>query len=135
MAYLRQRFEQDAKFQPKPGIKVNFINDDIRNIDPKTYHYIIFSLPLTNFPPAMVEEILEFMVEYLEPDGVFSYVKYIFIGRLKYLFSNATVRAEMKENQRIIKKFANRYQIEQRSVWLNVPPTWVYYWQKPANKT
>jgi len=133
IAYLQQRFEQEAGFQPKPGVEINFINDDIRNIEPKTYHYIIFSLPLTNFPPSLVQEILDFMIECLEPGGVFSYVKYIFIGRLKYLFSGPPIKASMKSNQNIIKSFADRYQIERRSVLLNVPPTWVFYWRKPID--
>jgi phospholipid N-methyltransferase len=134
MAYLRQRFKQAADFQVKPGVEVTFINDDIRNIDPhKSYDYIISALPLTNFPPALVEEILSRMVAALKPGGVFSYVKYIFIGRLKYLFGSQKTRAAMTETQEIIKRFAGQYQLEQRMVLLNAPPTWVYYWQKPKN--
>jgi phospholipid N-methyltransferase len=130
MAYLRQRFQQEPAFQMKPGVEVNFIVDDIRNLPPKAYDYIVFSLPLTNFPSALVQEILTLMVERLAPGGVFSYVKYIFIGRLKYLFGGSAVRATMRANQEIITNFANKYQFERRTVLLNVPPTWVYYWRK-----
>lgn len=133
LAYLRQRFEQEPAFQTPPGVEVNFISDDIRHIPPQTYHYIVFSLPLTNFPPALVQEILDLMMQYLEPGGVFSYVKYIFISRLKYLFSGSAAKTQMRSSQQIIQNFAGRYQIDRRAVLLNVPPTWVYYWQKPAN--
>ena len=131
IAHLRQRFREEPAFQVKPEVEINFINDDIRNLPPKDYHYIVFSLPLTNFPPTLVEEILALMVERLRPGGVFSYVKYIFIGRLKYLFGGAAARVTMRANQEIIARFAKQYQFEQRTVLLNVPPTWVYYWRKP----
>ena len=131
IAYLQQQFEQEAAFQTRPGVAVNFLCQDLRRIEPKQYDYIVFSLPLTNFPPAMVQEILELMIERLKPGGVFSYVKYIFISRLKYLFSGSNVKLRMRANQKIIQSFAGRYQIERRAVIPNVPPTWVYYWQKP----
>ncbi len=133
MAYLKQQFKREPGSQTEPGLKINFINDDIRNIDPKTYHYIIFSLPLTNFPPKMVQEILDLMIDRLEPGGVFSYVNYIFVRRLKYLFSGSAVKTEMRTNQGIIKSFADQYQVKRKSVLRNVPPTWVYYWQKPLS--
>jgi len=132
MGYLQARFRSEAQFQPRPGVTINLINGDIRSLRPAAaYDYIIFALPLTNFPPAMVEEILSLMVACLKPGGVFSYVKYIFIGRLKYLFGSRQVRQEMETNQAIIERFSKQYQIEQRAVWWNAPPAWVYYWQKP----
>jgi phospholipid N-methyltransferase len=133
MAYLQQRFAQDPEFHRKAGLEVNFITADIRHIAPAQYDYIIFSLPLTNFPPNLVQEILDLMIERLAPGGVFSYVKYIFIGRLKYLFSGPAGRARMNQNQALIERFAAQYQFKCVAVWPNVPPTWVYYWQKLKN--
>ena len=133
MAILQQRFEQEPQFQMQ-GVEVNLITDDVRNVAKNhQYDYIIFSLPLTNFPPPLVQEILDLMMSQLKPGGVFSYVHYIFISRFKYLFSGSTVRAEMRANQKIIRSFADKYQIERQSVLLNVPPSWAYYWQKPAH--
>jgi phospholipid N-methyltransferase len=133
IAYLQKRFEQDAEFQTQPGVEVNFLCEDLRKIEPKQYDYIVFSLPLTNFPPKMVQEILDLMIERLKPGGVFSYVKYIFISRFKYLFSGSDVKLKMRTNQEIIQSFADQYQIERRAVIPNIPPTWVYYWQKPGS--
>lgn len=133
IAYLQQRFETEAAFQTRPGVEINFLCEDLRKIQPKQYDHIVFSLPLTNFPPDMVQEILDLMMARLKPGGVFSYVKYIFISRVKYLFGRSDVKLTMRTNQEIIQKFADRYQIERRAVVLNVPPTWVYYWQQPMN--
>lgn len=133
IAYLRSRFEREPAFHLKPGVSVNFINSDVRGLAGDfAYDYIVFSLPLTNFPPEMVQEILTLMIERLKPGGVFSYVKYAFISRLKYLFGGSTTRAAMNENQEITSSFAVRYQIEQRLVWRNVPPAWTFYWRKPV---
>jgi phospholipid N-methyltransferase len=132
MACLQQRFQQEPRFHTN-GIEVRFINDDIRNVSFQgDYDYIILSLPLTNFPSAMVQEIIGLMMSHLKPGGVFSYVKYIFISRLKYLWSGPTVRAEMKVNQEIINSFAGKYQFERRAILRNVPPAWTYYWQQPV---
>ncbi|MDX1521381.1 MAG: methyltransferase domain-containing protein [Anaerolineae bacterium] len=131
ITHLEKRLAQDPKFQTAEDVTINLINDDIRNLDPSlTYDYIIFSLPLTNFPPAMVQEILERMIDHLKPNGIFSYVKYIFIGRIKFWFSGSHTRDELRDYQRIIDSFTDQYQFERRAVLWNVPPTWVYYWQK-----
>jgi phosphatidylethanolamine/phosphatidyl-N-methylethanolamine N-methyltransferase len=130
MTILERRFEQESEFQTQ-GVVVNLIADDVRNVaKDHQYDYIVFSLPLTNFPPSLVQEILELMMSQLKPGGVFSYVHYIFISRLKYLFSGSAVRAEMKANKEIIDSFADQYQIECRAVLMNVPPSWAYFWQK-----
>ncbi|HEY84099.1 MAG TPA: methyltransferase domain-containing protein, partial [Chloroflexi bacterium] len=72
IAHLRQRLENEAGFQPREGVTVNLINDDVRRAATGEYDYIIFSLPLTNFPPSLVQEILELMMARLKPGGVFS---------------------------------------------------------------
>ena len=131
MFYLKQRFHHETQFQTQ-GVNVQFVNDDIRNISADyNYDYIIFSLPLTNFPPSMVQSILDLMMKRLKPGGVFSYVKYIFVGRLKYLFSGSMTKEQMKANQVIIDAFAKKYQLERRVVLLNIPPARAYFWQKP----
>lgn len=132
IAALKRRFEHDPDFQMMRGVTLNFVNADVRTLGPATYDYIIFSLPLTNFPARLVKEILSLMIDRLKPGGIFSYVKYAFIWRLKYQFGDWSVRNDMVAHQIIIEDLARRYQIEQRLVWPNMPPTWVYYWQKPA---
>jgi len=132
---LEHRFEQEPEFRTPDGVKVNLIADDVRNVAKNhQYDFIVFSLPLTNFPPSLVQEILDLMMTQLKPGGVFSYVHYIFISRFKYLFSSVAVRAEIKRNKEIITSFAGQYQIERRAVLRNIPPSWAYFWQKPAGE-
>jgi phospholipid N-methyltransferase len=132
IAILEQRFKQEPEFQVPDGVKVNLIAGDVRTVaQAHHYDYIVFSLPLTNFPPTLVQEILDLMMAQLRPGGVFSYVHYIFVSRFKYVFSSAAVRADIKANKKIIGSFAGQYQIERRAVLRNVPPSWAYFWQKP----
>lgn len=133
IAYLKKRLAEEAAFQVAPGVKAHLINADLRSLGPgKAYDYIIFSLPLTNFPPPLVDEVLTLMVDRLKPGGVFSYVKYAFISQVKYWLGGRAAHKPMDANQAIIRRFAEQYQIERRLVWPNVPPTWVHYWQKPV---
>jgi phospholipid N-methyltransferase len=132
---LKLRFEQESEFQILDGVEINLIADDVRNVAKNyQYDYIVFSLPLTNFPPELVQEILDLMMTQLKPGGVFSYVHYIFVSRFKYVFSSSVVRAEINENKKIIASFADQYQIERKAVIRNVPPSWAYFWQKPFGK-
>jgi phospholipid N-methyltransferase len=130
MVYLRQQFQQQPQLL-RPGVNLTFITEDIRQVAfDHDYDYIIFSLPLTNFPPAMGQEILDLMMTQLKPGGIFSHVRYAFIGRVKYLLSGAEGQANIRAYRKMMRQFAGRYQIDRRLVWLNVPPTWVFYWQK-----
>jgi phosphatidylethanolamine/phosphatidyl-N-methylethanolamine N-methyltransferase len=124
--HLTRRFPAEL-----PGVDLRWINDDIRAVDPGPgYDFIVFSLPLTNFPPALVQELLSRMVDSLRPSGTFSYVRYIFISRFKYAFGGKDVRAAMDSNQAIIEAFTSRYQVGRTAVLRNLPPAWVFYWQR-----
>ncbi|MDM8520081.1 methyltransferase domain-containing protein [Anaerolineales bacterium HSG6] len=134
--HLYLRFQSEPDFQVANGVDVNLINADLLQFPfNKQYDYIIFSLPMTNFPSQMVEEVLTLMMKYLKPGGVFSYVKYIFIGQVKYMYSRSETKANMKNTQEIIKRFADQYQFDRKVVGANVPPTWVHYWRKPIQDT
>ncbi|MDM8528581.1 methyltransferase domain-containing protein [Anaerolineales bacterium HSG24] len=129
--HLYLRFQSEPDFQVSNGVDINLINANLLQFPFKgQYDYIIFSLPMTNFPSQMVEELLTLMMKHLKPGGVFSYVKYIFIGQIKYLYSRSETKTTMKETQAIIKRFADQYQFDRKAVGANVPPTWVHYWRK-----
>ena len=127
---LKEKYGHQTGLHPD-GVKIRFINDDIRNLpDDQLYDYIVFSLPLTNFSPLLVQEFLDKMIGLLKPGGVFSYVKYIFISRFKYVFGGSGTRKKMDSCQAVIDQFKEKYQIDQRAVLANFPPAWVYYWKK-----
>jgi hypothetical protein len=81
----------------------------------------------------MVEDILTIMMDHLQPGGVFSYVRYAGLSRLRHFFGTSSEQAQLCARQSIIDRFAKRYQIGQRLVWANIPPTWVHYWRKSTD--
>jgi phospholipid N-methyltransferase len=129
-SHLRWQIQTERDFQlSKAGICL--INADLRRFPfNTTYDYIISSLPFTNFPPQMVQELLETIITHLKPGGIFSYIKYIFIGRVKYVFSASNTREKVRKNEEIIAKYTSQYQIKRQAVLANIPPTWVYHWRK-----
>jgi phospholipid N-methyltransferase len=133
MTYLQRRLCEDGAFS-NPQIDIRLIQADLLHFPFNTkYDLIVFSLPLTIFPPQMVEDILRTMMDHLQPEGVFSFVRYALLGRLRYLFGSSTEQAQLCARQSIIDRFSERYQIGQSLVWANVPPTWVYYWYKATD--
>ncbi|MEZ4707515.1 MAG: methyltransferase domain-containing protein [Caldilineaceae bacterium] len=129
--FLQRRLADEGLLH-RPHVDIRLINADLLQFPfDAAYDFIIFSLPLTNFPPQMVAALLEMMVQHLRPGGVFSYVKYMFIGQLKYHFGGPQTRTQMDANQAILQDYARQYQFERRVVLANVPPTWVHYWRKP----
>lgn len=127
--FLQQRLRHDPAFQHKTNLRL--INGNLLHFPLKRqYDFIVCSLPFANFPPAMVDELMTKMMAQLKPGGLFSYIKYAGLKRFKYAFGTPAIRASMKEKQAIINRFKRKHQIEQRLVWANVPPTWVYYWRK-----
>ncbi len=130
-AFLHARLQREGLLSC-PGVDVRLINGNLLHFPLATrYDFIVFSLPLSNFSAAMVESLLTLMMEHLKPGGVFSYVKYAVLGELKRRLSIGAARADMDARQAVIASFAARYQVGRRLVLRNLPPAWVYYWQKP----
>lgn len=134
ITHLQQKFDQTPAWRV-PGVEVRFFQKDalvlLRELPSDVqYDFIIFSLPLTNFPPDLVQSFLETTIARLKPQGVLSFIKYIFLGRMKALFCNATDQANIADNRRIFRQFISQHQVEQRVILRNIPPTRVHYWQK-----
>ncbi len=117
----------------EPGIEVNLINGDLLTFPLDVqYDRIVSSLPLTNLPVEFVELFLDRMMALLKPGGVFSYVLYAALGTIKYALSSAKACALIDRKSVAMSQYADQYQIERTIVWRNVPPTWVFYRQKPT---
>jgi phospholipid N-methyltransferase len=130
LGYLQRRLAQDGSLS-RPGVQVRLIQADLLRFPfGGQYDYIVFSLPLTIFPPEMVREVLEIMLDHLRPGGVFSYVRYALLGRLRYLVGNRQEQDDLSRRQAIIADYAQKYEVGRQLVLANMPPTWVTYWRK-----
>ncbi len=130
VSVLQNRVQTEALFQSHRN-RITLINADLRHLPlTRTYDYIVSSLPFANFPPDLMEEVLLVILDHLKPGGIFSFVNYIFIGRLKFLAGSSTWQ-NYRKNRTIIERYAQEYQFARRAIVANIPPTWVLYWRKP----
>lgn len=130
VSVLQRRLQTEALFQAHRD-QITLINADLRHLPlTRKYDYILSSLPFANFPPDLMEEVLRVIMDHLKPGGIFSFVNYIFFGRLKFFVGGSTW-LNYRQNRTIIKQYAQEYQFARRVVVANIPPTWVLYWQKP----
>jgi phospholipid N-methyltransferase len=96
------------------------------------YDVIVSGLPLNNFAPRTVQEILETLFASLKPHGTMAYFEYILIREIKSLATGKAERKRLRRIGRITGSFLGRYEFRRESVFLNIPPAVVHYLRKPA---
>ena len=127
---LQTRLDSDQVFQAHRD-QITLINADLRYFPlNRQYDFIIATLPFVNFPPELMETLLLVILDHLKPGGIFSFVNYIFWSRLKF-FLGGEIWQRYQQNRIIVDRYTRQYQVNQRAVIANIPPTWVNYWQKP----
>lgn len=92
-----------------------------------TYDYIISGLPLNNFSPALVREILRAFKRLLKPGGLLSYFEYAYIRQMKTPFCSRPERSRLSQVGRIVGKYIEKFQVRQEHVLFNVPPAIVHH--------
>ncbi len=84
--------------------------------------HIISGLPFASLPQSLTLEVLDAIGEVLRPGGTFTTFQYLHA----YRFASArTFRARMAERFGPIR--------ERRLEWRNLPPAYVFTWQKPVS--
>lgn len=98
------------------------------------YDYIISGLPLNNFSPELVREILRAFKRLLKPGGVFSYFEYAYIRQIKIPFCRRSERRRLSQVGRLVGNYIQKFQVRQQHVLFNVPPAVVHHlqFQKPG---
>ena len=112
---LRQRFGGNPM--------VEIVCAPIQAIERKpTFDFIVAGLPLNNFPPELVREILETLRGVAKPGATASYFEYAAIRRLKSPFVNKAERERLRHVAAVMAGFLSRHHIRSRFVLFNVPP-------------
>jgi len=112
--------------------RVTVINRKVQEI-PEISHYdaIVSGLPLNNFEPALVKEILGRLFDALKPGGVLSYFEYLLIREIKSLTTGRVERRRLRKVGRVTGGFLERYEFRRDAVLLNIPPAVVHHLRKP----
>lgn len=95
------------------------------------YDYIISGLPLNNFDPALVQDIFNCFERLIKPGGKLAFFEYYMIRNLKRSFVNQCEKQRIREREKILAGFLNRYEEKRIIVPMNLPPSMVYVCQFP----
>ncbi len=118
-----QRQREEAQVEAR-HIRCTIHNCDLRLAPPGApYDFIISGLPLNNFPPQLVTEILALMENRLRPGGVLSFFEYLYIRQLKsVLVHDASERARIEAVGAVVAAFLARHPHHAAVVRWNLPP-------------
>jgi len=92
-----------------------------------SYEVVISGLPLNNFSPGSVGQILETMTGLLRPGGTLSFFEYIFIRRIKSLVVGRAERDRLDGVGQVMDSLLAAHEFRRDWVWANVPPAWAHH--------
>jgi phospholipid N-methyltransferase len=121
---LRRRFGRNPQ--------VEIVNAPIQQIERKpTFDFIVAGLPLNNFPPELVREILEALRGVAKQGATASFFEYVGIRRLKAPFVRKAERDRLRAVAGVVADFMRRHHIRSQFVLFNVPPAFARHLQFP----
>lgn len=108
--------------------KVNIQCVSILDWEPEyKYDFIISTLPFNSFPLDLMNDILDHLQLLIESDGVFSYVAYAGVARVKQLFLWGKKKSEHIAKMETLDEFRKEYEIDSNLIKLNLPPINIYH--------
>jgi len=97
------------------------------------YDFVISGLPLNNFPPKLVAEIMDVYFRLLKPAGTLSYFEYMYIRPIRRSVAPGAGGQKIREIHQIVESYLAQHRIARDTVLLNTPPAWVQHLQ-PASE-
>ena len=129
---LKDRFHNDPAWM-RAEVPWNLLIQDILKADLKTgYNAIVSGLPFNNFPPELVQQIVERSLSLLQPGGVYSYFEYWGIRPIKVIFVNEDTRERIRAIDKILKNFGEVHESKQDLVFANIPPAVAHHLKTPS---
>ena len=128
---LRKRFETDEAWnRVADQCEVHQLPlQEFKSDEP--YDYVISGLPMNNFEPALVSELLETMFGLMQDGAVLSYFEYIYIRSIKCVLTRGDEKKRIREIDRVVGDWQDKYRFERNWVFVNLPPAWVQHLRKP----
>ncbi len=123
----------DRTFRRNGRVNVRVVNEAVQAVpDSSCYDAIISGLPLNNFKPSLVKEILKRLFATLRPGGSLSYFEYLLIRELKSLATGPRERRRLRRVGRVTGSYIEKYEFRREAVFLNIPPAVVHHLRKPG---
>lgn len=126
---LNEEFCEILKNKFKNNSRVNIHCTDILKWKSKNkYDVVVSTLPFNSnyFTNQKVKTLLEKFEQIINPTGLLFYVEYILIGNINKLFLNKKNKKAYEEKHSTLKAFRKKHITKRLTVFLNIPPTYVY---------
>ncbi len=98
------------------------------------YDVVIAGLPLKNFGPELVRELLTKSLELLRANGSFTTFSYLGSLRLRALIGSPEALRTQVQVEEVIGEFRDTYGAGESVVWGNLPPAEVWSLRAPAER-
>jgi len=129
--YLEKRFATEPVFQAVAD-RITLHREDVLALpEGASYDRIISGIPMNNFDPDWVKDLMGTFMARLIPAGVFSYFEYVLIRTLKSVVSTRRERERLREIGEVTSRFVDMYQVRCDHVLLNFPPAVARHLVKP----
>ncbi len=93
------------------------------------YDFVISGLPLMNFSPVLVAEIMEVYFRLLKPGGMLSYFEYMYVRPIRRTVGMGAGGRRVREINEVVESYLGRHRVARDSVFLNTPPAWAQHLQ------
>lgn len=124
---LRESFGQRPSFRAVAD-RCQLVEGRLQDLDQAgQFDLIVSGLPLNNFSPDDVRNILKACSRLLRPTGVLSFYEYVFVRPAKMMVSPPEERKRLKAVGRILADTLAGREIDRELVWPNVPPACIHH--------
>ena len=124
--YLEKRFAEDVHWASYKD-RVRVVREDVRRLFAGSrYDFVVSGLPLNNFSPLFVEEMLQGFLHSLTPRGVHTFFEYILVREIRMRVGGKSERERMTGIHQAVASTVCRKQWHRSAILWNVPPAWAY---------
>ncbi len=131
---LDERIRTDRAFRkvaPRVRVLPGYLEEQTLAGD---YDVVISGLPLNNFSPQRVAELLDCLRSQLAPGGTLSFFEYCAIRSFRGVVAERETRARLRGIAQTLREVLREGRFDRRLVWANVPPAWVHHLRfRPSN--
>lgn len=130
---LRRRLENEAPWQSvSDQCEVHVLPlQEFQAEQP--YDFVISGLPMNNFEPDLVSELLSCCFRLMSEGGVLSYFEYMYIRGIKCSVTRGDEKKRIRAIDEIVGQWQDRYRFDRDWIFVNLPPAWVQHLKKPES--
>lgn len=126
-SHLRGRFETCPDYKRvSDRCEVHCI--PLQDFEPnEKYDCVISGLPLNNFSPELVTELVDAAIQLVRPGGTFSMFEYMFVRPIRSRIGPKKTRDRMKAIEEIMQSRFQQHRYKTDWIFPNVLPAWVQH--------